>query len=65
MPYSIHNNTGSTTRVVFWLLVFSLGDPAATPHLLLMLTNDGGPFKSVKLISGLSVELWDIHRCTG
>ena len=47
MPYSMHNNTSSTTRVVFWLSVFGLGDPAATPHLLLMVTNDGGPTKSV------------------
>ena len=42
VPYSMHSNTSSTTRVVFWLLVFSLGDPAETPHLLLMVTNDGG-----------------------
>ena len=44
MPYSMHSNTSSTTRVVFWLPVFGLGDPAATPHLLLMVTYDGGAY---------------------
>ena len=42
MPYSGHSNTGSTTRVVFWLSVFGLGDPAASPHLLIRITYDGG-----------------------
>jgi len=47
MPYSGHSNTGSTTRVVFWLPVFGLGDPAASPHLLIRITYDGGPTNSV------------------